>query len=132
VVLHVVDARNVPGTRCTHLEAYLKKHAAHKSMVFVINKVDLVPTWVTKKWVTVLSQTTPTLAFHASLGSPFGKGALINLLRQYSKLHSDKKAISVGIVGYPNVGKSSIINTVKNGASSFFLGGGKASTVNAV
>ena len=112
VVLHVVDARNVPGTRCTHLETYLKKHAAHKHMVFIVNKCDLVPTWVTKKWVTLLSQTTPTLAFHASQGSPFGKGALINLLRQYSKLHSDKKAISVGIVGYPNVGKSSIINTL--------------------
>ena len=25
VVLHVLDARNVPGTRCRHLEAYLKK-----------------------------------------------------------------------------------------------------------
>lgn len=28
-------------------------------------------------------------------------------------LHSDKKQISVGFVGYPNVGKSSIINTLK-------------------
>lgn len=27
---------------------------------------------------------------------------------------SDKKQISVGFVGYPNVGKSSIINTIKN------------------
>jgi nuclear GTP-binding protein len=48
------------------------------------------------------------------MGAPFGKGALISLLRQFSKLHSDKKSISVGIVGYPNVGKSSIINTVNN------------------
>lgn len=28
-------------------------------------------------------------------------------------LHSDKKQISIGFVGYPNVGKSSIINTLK-------------------
>jgi nuclear GTP-binding protein len=112
VVLMVLDARNIPGTRCVHLETYLKKHASHKNLVYVVNKCDLVPTWVTKKWVTLLSQTTPTLAFHATLGTPFGKGALINLLRQFSKLHSDKKAISVGIVGYPNVGKSSIINTL--------------------
>ena len=41
------------------------------------------------------------------------QGALINLLRQFSKLHSDKKAISCGIVGYPNVGKSSVINTLR-------------------
>lgn len=112
VVLMILDARNIPGTRCVHLETYLKKHASHKNLVYVVNKCDLVPTWVTKKWVTLLSQTTPTLAFHATLGTPFGKGALINLLRQFSKLHSDKKAISVGIVGYPNVGKSSIINTL--------------------
>ena len=38
---------------------------------------------------------------------------MINLLRQFSKLHSDKKQISVGFIGYPNVGKSSIINTLK-------------------
>ena len=117
VVLHVLDARNIPGTRCVHLEHYLKRHAAHKHMVFIVNKCDLVPTWVTKKWVTLLSQTTPTLAFHATNGTPFGKGALISLLRQYSKLHSDKKAISVGIVGYPNVGKSSVINTLTGSKS---------------
>jgi len=34
-------------------------------------------------------------------------------LRQFSVLHSDKKQISVGFIGYPNVGKSSIINTLK-------------------
>ena len=39
---------------------------------------------------------------------------LLFLLRmQFSKLHGDKKQISVGVVGYPNVGKSSIINTLK-------------------
>jgi nuclear GTP-binding protein len=38
---------------------------------------------------------------------------LINLLRQFSALHSDRKQISVGFIGYPNVGKSSIINTLR-------------------
>ena len=32
---------------------------------------------------------------------------------QFAKLHADKKQISVGFIGYPNVGKSSIINTLK-------------------
>ena len=50
---------------------------------------------------------------HASINNSFGKGALIQLLRQFSVLHSDKKQISVGFIGYPNVGKSSIINTLK-------------------
>jgi nuclear GTP-binding protein len=33
-------------------------------------------------------------------------------LRQFGKLNSDKKQISVGVIGYPNVGKSSVINTL--------------------
>ena len=55
------------------------------------------------------------MAFHASPNHSFGKGSLIQLLRQFSQLHSDKKQISVGFIGYPNVGKSSVINTLKNG-----------------
>jgi nuclear GTP-binding protein len=60
-----------------------------------------------------LSLSAPTIAFHASINNSFGKGSLIQLLRQFSVLHSDKKQISVGFIGYPNVGKSSIINTLK-------------------
>jgi nuclear GTP-binding protein len=55
----------------------------------------------------------PTLAFHASINHSFGKGSLIQLLRQFSALHSDRKQISVGFIGYPNVGKSSVINCLK-------------------
>lgn len=35
------------------------------------------------------------------------------MLRQFSTLHSDRKQISVGFIGYPNTGKSSIINTLR-------------------
>jgi nuclear GTP-binding protein len=52
-------------------------------------------------------------AFHANINNSFGKGSLIALLRQFSSLHSDRKQISVGMVGYPNTGKSSIINTLR-------------------
>lgn len=44
---------------------------------------------------------------------PGFQGALLSVLRQLSRLRSDKPAISVGFVGYPNVGKSSVINTLK-------------------
>lgn len=53
------------------------------------------------------------MAFHASLTNSFGKGSLITLLRQFSTLHSSRKQISVGFIGYPNTGKSSIINTLR-------------------
>uniref|UniRef100_A0A8C2H479 Nucleolar GTP-binding protein 2 n=1 Tax=Cyprinus carpio TaxID=7962 RepID=A0A8C2H479_CYPCA len=114
VVIQVLDARDPMGTRSQSIESYLKKEKSWKHLIFVLNKCDLIPTWVTKRWVAVLSQEYPTLAFHASLTNSFGKGSLIQLLRQFGKLHSDKKQISVGFIGYPNVGKSSVINTLRS------------------
>ncbi|XP_023438506.2 nucleolar GTP-binding protein 2 [Dasypus novemcinctus] len=114
VVVQVLDARDPIGTRSPHIETYLKKEKPWKHLIFVLNKCDLVPAWATKRWVAVLSQDYPTLAFHASITNPFGKGAFIQLLRQFGKLHTDKKQISVGFIGYPNVGKSSVINTLRS------------------
>lgn len=114
VIIQVLDARDPIGTRSKSIEAYLKKEKPWKHLIFVLNKCDLVPTWVTKRWVAVLSHEYPTLAFHASLTNSFGKGSLIQLLRQFGKLHTDKKQISVGFIGYPNVGKSSVINTLRS------------------
>merc|ERR1719219_2844885 len=113
VVINVLDARDPLGTRCPQIEAFMKKEKQHKHLLFVLNKVDLVPTWVTQRWVATLSQEYPTIAFHASINHPFGKGAVINLLRQLSKLHQSSKQISVGFIGYPNTGKSSIINALR-------------------
>merc|ERR1719320_1371094 len=114
VVIQVLDARDPLGTRSTMIEEYLRKEKTHKHLIFVLNKVDLVPTWVTQRWVAVLSQEVPTIAFHASLNHPFGKGALINLFRQLAKVHTAAKQISVGFIGYPNTGKSSVINALRS------------------
>ncbi|CAF2521910.1 unnamed protein product [Rotaria sp. Silwood2] len=114
VILQVLDARNPEGTRCRQVEAYLKKEKSHKHLIFILNKCDLVPVWVTQRWVAILSRSHPTLAFHASMRKSFGKQALIQLLRQFSRLHQDKKQISIGFIGYPNVGKSSVINTLRS------------------
>ncbi|KAH8816345.1 NUC091 domain-containing protein [Xylogone sp. PMI_703] len=113
VVIHVLDARDPLGTRCRSVEKYIKEEAPHKHLIFVLNKCDLVPTKVAASWVRNLSKEYPTLAFHASINNSFGKGSLIQLLRQFSSLHSDRKQISVGFIGYPNTGKSSIINTLR-------------------
>lgn len=114
VVIQVLDVRDPMGTRSAFIERFMRKEKPHKHLVFVLNKCDLVPTWVTQRWVALLSAEYPTMAFHASLNNPFGKGALINLLRQFSKLHTDKRQISVGFIGYPNVGKSSVINALRS------------------
>lgn len=145
VIVEVLDARDPMGTRSRYIEQHIRKNYPHKHIVFVLNKCDLVPVWATVRWVQVLSKEFPTLAFHASINNSFGKGSLIQLLRQFGALHSDKKNISVGFIGtaprvslassfhaitwvafrpeagshsllspgYPNVGKSSVINTLR-------------------
>ncbi|KAK0233899.1 NUC091 domain-containing protein [Armillaria fumosa] len=115
VILHILDARDPMGTLCESVLEFIKKEKAHKQVVLIINKCDLVPNWVTARYIQHLTPRYPTIAFHASPNHSFGKGSLIQLLRQFSQLHSDKKQISVGFVGYPNVGKSSVINTLKSG-----------------
>jgi hypothetical protein len=47
VILHVLDARDPLGTICTSVLEYMKKEKAHKQVVLVLNKCDLVPAWVT-------------------------------------------------------------------------------------
>ncbi|KAL2271319.1 hypothetical protein VTJ83DRAFT_690 [Remersonia thermophila] len=116
VILHVLDARDPLGTRCRHVEKYLATEAPHKHLVFVLNKIDLVPSKTAAAWIRVLQKDHPTCAMRASLRNPFGRGSLIDLLRQFSILHKDRKQISVGLVGYPNVGKSSIINALRGKA----------------
>eukprot|EP00438_Fugacium_kawagutii_P002277 Skav227370 [mRNA] locus=scaffold2373:120941:128041:+ [translate_table: standard] len=131
VLVFVLDARDPNGTRCVQLERDLRKRQKH--VVLLLNKVDLVPTWVTRRWVQELMKEFPTLAFHASITNPFGKNSLLNLLRQFGNLLKDpidKKHVTIGMVGYPNVGtmaltepsctcrsrKSSVINTLKRKA----------------
>jgi nuclear GTP-binding protein len=80
---------------------------------YLLIDIEIDTNFVQAAWVRYLSKTFPTLAFHASITNSFGKGSLIQLLRQFSILHSDRKQISVGFIGYPNTGKSSIINTLR-------------------
>ncbi|OII71787.1 YjeQ GTPase [Cryptosporidium ubiquitum] len=113
IIIHVLDSRDPEGTRCKYLEEYISKECKHKYILFVLNKVDLIPKWVVSKWIALFGSIRPTIAFHSSITNSFGKRTLFHVLRQYASLLSDKKHISVGFIGYPNVGKSSIINTLR-------------------
>ncbi len=48
-----------------------------------------------------------------------GGNKLLELIKNYSKKNSVKTWVVVGIIGYPNVGKSSLINSLikRKGAS---------------
>ena len=135
VLLEVLDARDPMGCRCTALEDAVLAKCRGKRLVIILNKVDLVPAEVTQRWLSYLRQYFPTLPFKATtqskrevssstqsasvgkLGSygaeAYGGDGLLQLLKNYSRSLGMKTSITVGIVGYPNVGKSSLINSLK-------------------
>jgi nuclear GTP-binding protein len=49
-----------------------------------------------------------------------GADNLLQLIKNYSKKEGTKQAVSVGLIGYPNVGKSSVINRYKKGFKALF------------
>ncbi len=42
-----------------------------------------------------------------------GADHLIQLIKQLSRVEGSTRAVTVGLIGYPNVGKSSVINSLK-------------------
>lgn len=94
VVIHVLDARDPIGTRCKPVVEYLTKEKTHKHLVYVLNKVDLVPTWVTVSALTFtiwnLSTKLPPSPPHSSQvysRSSWTNPTRIELLREWKNEH---------------------------------------------
>lgn len=135
VVLQVLDARDPLGSRCREVEeAVVAGGRAGKRLVLVLNKADLVPRDNLQAWIKHLRNEYPTIAFKAStqqttkLGHAkinmkqceltnntkcVGADTLLALLGNYCRNKDIKTSIRVGVVGMPNVGKSSLINSLK-------------------
>lgn len=130
VLLQVLDARDPIGSRIHKTLEDIILSKADKRMVLVLNKIDLVPKEVVGQWLTVLRRSHPTIAIKAcknisesdqkdasTSSVPVGMDGLLQLLKNYARTGAGggkaKTTIVVGIVGYPNVGKSSIINALK-------------------
>ena len=118
IILLVLDARDPEGCRSRLVEEEVRRRDGEgKKLVFVLNKVDLVPKDNAQAWLRYLRHSTPTLPFRSASShqrtnlSSTTAPALVRLLKAYKP--SSSQSVTVGVVGYPNVGKSSLINSLK-------------------
>ncbi len=132
------------GCRCINIEnRFLIKNPENK-IILILNKIDLVPLEVAYRWKEHLSNFYPTILFKSNtqeqsknLGQnklfaksilerkeladkliksskALGSQKLLELIKNYSKIEGIKRSVVVGVIGYPNVGKSSLINSMTN------------------
>ncbi|MHA1300096.1 MAG: YlqF/YawG family GTPase [Candidatus Helarchaeota archaeon] len=107
VILEVIDARDPVGTRNKKIEKFIVEN--NKILILVMNKADLVPKNIILKWNTILNREFPTI--YAGKSKKFGISP--KLLKKEIKQRCKKPNIKILIIGYPNVGKSTIINSLK-------------------
>jgi ribosome biogenesis GTPase A len=110
IILEILDARFIQETRNEEFENEIKKKK--KKLIYVLNKADLIDKNNTK-----LSKEITNYVF---VSSTLRKG--IRELRNKIKIEAkkinrekeqtDNQKITVGIIGYPNTGKSSLINSL--------------------
>ncbi|WP_297454837.1 GTPase [Persephonella sp.] len=106
VIFEVVDARIPQETRNKVVEQLAKER--NKKLYIILNKADLVPKDFVEKAKEIISQEYPVIVFSAHKN--IGKKELEKVIKELAK---EKKIIKIGVLGYPNVGKSSLINTLK-------------------
>ncbi|MDK2827115.1 hypothetical protein SAMN04488589_1663 [Methanolobus vulcani] len=114
VLLEVVDARFPDETRNSEIEKDISREK--KPFIIVLNKCDLVPKEKLEKAKSRMAKIAP--AVFVSSKERFGTTMLRHKILEVADIQG--RDIQVGCIGYPNTGKSSVINGV--------AGRGKAST----
>ena len=110
IILEVLDSRFIAETRNPELEEKIKKQ--NKKIIYVFNKSDLID--LKKADTEEIASLNPK----AFVSCPTRRG--MRELRNKIKITSQKvektadkdKRITVGVIGYPNTGKSSVINLI--------------------
>jgi len=109
IILEVLDARFIEKTRNSNIEEEIRNK--NKILIYVINKCD----FMDKEYLDEAKKGLEPCVFVSAknhLGTRLLKQT-INILASKNKLKNPK----VGVIGYPNVGKSSVINALKGRGS---------------
>lgn len=106
----------------------MSAEGGNKRLILILNKIDLVPPPVLKAWLLHLRGYFPTIPLRASGPAANARTfdqkqltvketseileTLLKALKSYAQPRSLKRSISVGVIGYPDVGKSSATNAL--------------------
>ena len=136
ILIEVLDARDPNGCRSNEIENRIIKGKSlvlnsNKKLILLVNKIDLIPNNILKKWMKILKREYPVIAFKCSTQTQkkklhsnikynkvntgdnknrvgnlcVGANVLMSLLQNYAKNLNIKVPITVGFIGYPNTGK---------------------------
>jgi ribosome biogenesis GTPase A len=101
VILEILDARLIDETRNLEIEGKIQRWG--KKLIHVVNKIDLVDRDSIKDKLKQLSNPV-FVSSKDRLGTTILKNKILSVGRQ--------EQVVVGVVGYPNTGKSSVINSL--------------------
>lgn len=106
IILEVLDARFIPDTRNFEIERKIKQRG--KRIIFVVNKIDLTK----QKELVFPEDLNPRILLSAK--ERIGGGKLRTMIKieakRFFREEKARKNVFIGVLGYPNVGKSSIVN----------------------